>query len=226
MPAKLSHVLTLSSYNADMSKLNKSKTGNYHHGNLREALIRTAMTILEEDGVEALTLRRVARDTGVSQAAPYSHFRDKNDLVTSVCLEGTKWFGEYMSREAAGREGPDYLAGLAIGHIRFALDHRALFRLMSTTDISDAVENIADGPKVLTEGYLMLASGLAVSPLLHFGSEQQQLDIPLAWGQVYGLTNLLVEGRITPQAHGFDDLESFVVALVNRFLKNPPANIP
>lgn len=182
------------------------------------------MTILEESGVEALSLRRVARDTGVSQAAPYSHFRDKNDLITAVCLEGTKWFGEYMSREAAGRDGPDYLAGLAIGHIRFALDHRALFRLMSTTDISEAVAKVADAPKVLMEGYLMLANGLAVSPLLHFGSEQQQLDIPLAWAQVYGLTNLLVERRITPQAHGFDDLESFVVALVNRFLQNPPAN--
>ncbi len=209
-----------------MIKPNKSKTRNYHHGNLREALIGNAMTILEESGVEALTLRRVARDTGVSQAAPYSHFRDKNDLITAVCLEGTKLFGEYMSREAAGREGPDYLAGLAVGHIRFALDHRALFRLMSTTDISEAVENVADAPRVLTEGYLMLANGLAVSPLLHFGSEQQQLDIPLAWGQVYGITNLLVEGRITPQAHGFDDLESFVVALVNRFLQNSPANTP
>ena len=139
-----------------MIKPNKSKTRNYHHGNLREALIGSAMTILEENGVEALTLRRVARDTDVSQAAPYSHFRDKNDLITAVCLEGTKLFGEYMSREAAGREGPDYLAGLAVGHIRFALDHRALFRLMSTTDISEAVENVADAPRVLTEGYLML----------------------------------------------------------------------
>jgi AcrR family transcriptional regulator len=92
----------------DKSKTDKSKKENYHHGNLREALITNAVTILEDDGVEALTLRRVARDTGVSQAAPYSHFRDKKDLITAVCLEGTKWFGEYMSREAAGRAGRDY----------------------------------------------------------------------------------------------------------------------
>ncbi len=96
-----------------MGKSDNSKMGKYHHGNLREALISNAVTIIEQDGVQALTLRRVARDTGVSQAAPYSHFRDKNDLITAVCLEGTKWFGEYMRREAAGREGPDYLAGLA-----------------------------------------------------------------------------------------------------------------
>ena len=103
--------------------------------------------------------------TGVSQAAPYSHFRDKNDLISAVCLEGTKWFGEYMRREAVGKEGSDYLAGLAIGHIRFGLEHRALFRLMSTTDISEATADIADAPEVLTEGYLMMANALAVSPL-------------------------------------------------------------
>ena len=208
----------------DKSKTDKSKKENYHHGNLREALITNAVTILEDDGVEALTLRRVARDTGVSQAAPYSHFRDKKDLITAVCLEGTKWFGEYMSREAAGRAGRDYLAGLAIGHIRFALDHPSLFRLMSTTDVSEAIADIAHAPEILTEGYLMMANALAVSPLQHFGSEQQQLDIPLAWAQVYGLSNLLIEGRITPQAHGFDDLESFVAALANRFLQNTPHN--
>lgn len=209
-----------------MGKSDNSKMGKYHHGNLREALISNAVTIIEQDGVQALTLRRVARDTGVSQAAPYSHFRDKNALISAVCLEGTKWFGEYMRREAAGKEGSDYLAGLAIGHIRFGLEHRALFRLMSTTDISEATADIADAPEVLTEGYLMMANALAVSPLSHFGSEQQQLDIPLAWGQVYGLTNLLIEGRITPQAHGFDDLESFIAALVNRFLHNPSLNRP
>lgn len=213
----------MSSCGNGMTEHKQKKTSKYHHGNLREALINNAVKILEQEGSEALTLRRVARDTGVSQAAPYSHFRDKRNLITAVCAEGTKWFGEYMSREAAGRTGTDYLAGLAVGHIRFALEHPALFRLMSTTDISETISDVGQAPEILVEGYLLMANALAAAPLTHFGKEQQQLDIPLAWAQVYGLSNLLIEGRIAPQDYGFEDLESFIAAVANRFLQNMPA---
>jgi len=206
-----------------MTEHKQKKTSKYHHGNLREALINNAVKILEEEGLAALTLRRVARDTGVSQAAPYSHFRNKRNLITAVCAEGTKWFGEYMSREAAGRTGADYLAGLAVGHIRFALEHPALFRLMSTTDISETISDVGQAPEILVEGYLLMANALAVAPLTHFGKDQPQLDIPLAWAQVYGLSNLLIEGRIAPQDFGFEDLDGFIAAVVNRFLQNMPA---
>jgi hypothetical protein len=68
-----------------------------------------------------------------------------------------------------------------------------------------------------------MANDLAATPLTHFGKEQQQLDIPLAWAQVYGLSNLLIEGRIAPQDYGFEDLESFIAAVANRFLQNNSA---
>ena len=67
-----------------MAQQTDTKTSNYHHGNLREALIGNAVKILEEEGIEALTLRRVARASGVSQAAPYSHFSDKRALIKAV----------------------------------------------------------------------------------------------------------------------------------------------
>ena len=65
-----------------------------------------------------------------------------------------------------------------------------------------------------------MANALAATPLNHFGKGLSGLDIPIAWAQVYGLSNLLIEGRIVPQNYGFKDLESFVVAVVNRFLSN------
>ena len=54
--------------------------------------------------------------------------------MTAVCIEGTEWFGAYMSKAAAGRQGIDRIAGLANGYIHFALDHPALFHLMCTLD--------------------------------------------------------------------------------------------
>lgn len=203
-----------------MSKPNRKKTGSYHHGNLREALVTNAVNLLENEGVSALTLRRIARESGVSQAAPYSHFRNKNDLLTAVCITGTEWFGEYMAREAAGKQGAAYLAGLGIGYIHFALDHPALFRLMNTRDVAEAVDESGRVPDVFNEGYQMLTNALADAPLQHFGSNQQQLDVPLAWGYVHGIAHLLLEGRITPEAFGFDDLESFIQATVKRFLQS------
>ena len=210
----------MSSYNGPMSVLDKKKLGKYHHGNLRATLIASAVNLLEIEGVAALSLRRIARESGVSEAAPYSHFRNKKDLLTAVCVEGTVWFGQYMQRKAAGRQGIDYLAGLATGYIHFAMDHPALFQLMNTRNVSESLDDEGRVPKVFAEGYEMLAAGLAAAPLQHFGVDQQQLDIPLAWAQVYGLANLLLEGRITPEAYGFDDLESFIEALVNKFLQN------
>ena len=197
-----------------------NQKGKYHHGDLRRALISAAIDILESEGVTALTLRRVARETGVSQAAPYTHFRDKTDLLTAVCINGTHWFGEYMKREADGKTGADYLAGLASGHIHFATEHPALFRLMSTRDVAESLDESGRIPEIFHEGYRILAEGLATAPLDHFGSANRQLDIPLAWAQIYGISNLLIEGRVSPQTYGFDDETNFISALVHRFLGN------
>jgi hypothetical protein len=73
---------------------------------------------------------------------------------------------------------------------------------MSATDICEAISDVRQALEVLVEGYLLRANGLAATPLTHFGKEQQQLDIPLAWAQVYSLSNLLIEGRIAPQDYG------------------------
>jgi AcrR family transcriptional regulator len=203
-----------------MSKNGKKKSGKYHHGNLQQALVSNSIDILEKEGVDALSLRRIAREAGVSEAAPYSHFKNKKDLLTAVCVQGTVWFGQYMKRESAGKSRADYLVGLAMGYVHFALDHPALFHLMSTRNASEAMDEQGKVPEIFFEGYQMMAKGLADSPLHHFGLKQQQLDIPLAWGQVHGITNLLLERRIKPEDYGFDELESFIKAVMDRFLQN------
>ena len=60
------------------------KRGRYHHGNLPIALVKAALELVEESGSEALTLREVARRVGVTHAAPYRHFKDKDDIVDGL----------------------------------------------------------------------------------------------------------------------------------------------
>ena len=68
----------------------------YHHGDLRRALTEAALRIVERDGLPALSLRAVAREAGVSPAAPYHHFKDKQELMLAVGAEGFARLGEVM----------------------------------------------------------------------------------------------------------------------------------
>src|ERR1700754_5334646 len=79
----------------------------YHHGDLRRALIDAARRLLESEGPSALSLRAVAREAGVSPAAPYHHFKDKAELLEAVAHEGWEMLEHAMAdakRAAVGRQ--------------------------------------------------------------------------------------------------------------------------
>src|SRR5947207_14518508 len=93
----------------------------YHHGDLRRALIDAARRILETEGPAALSLRAVAREAGVSPAAPYHHFKDKSQLLEAVAHEG--WVALDVALSAARAQAPDRRerrTGLGVAYIRFA----------------------------------------------------------------------------------------------------------
>ena len=71
------------------SKLKASNKANYHHGNLRETLIEASAHIIKLQGIEGLSLRKLADQVGVSRAAPYHHFKDKNALLAAVAEQGS-----------------------------------------------------------------------------------------------------------------------------------------
>ncbi|MET8248564.1 TetR/AcrR family transcriptional regulator [Streptomyces sp. NPDC005202] len=103
----------------------------YHHGDLRAALLKSAERTLRERGVAALSLRELARETGVSHAAPGRHFKDKQALLDALALTGFERLAQAL--EAADQPGlplEPRLAGLARAYVGFAVDHAALLELM------------------------------------------------------------------------------------------------
>ena len=78
-----------------------TKKSNYHHGNLREAVLEAAHKLIEVEGFKAITLRRIAREVGVSQNAPYSHFKDKAALLDAVAADGFNGLIESMKKSLA-----------------------------------------------------------------------------------------------------------------------------
>jgi AcrR family transcriptional regulator len=101
----------------------------YHHGNLREALIRGALALIAQKGPGGFTIAEAARSAGVSPAAPYRHFRDREELMVEVALRGFEQFEAALKR--AWDEGrPDPLSAferLGKAYLAFARDEPAYY---------------------------------------------------------------------------------------------------
>ena len=113
------------------SRVAAKNQSHYHHGNLREALIQTALQILAVDGVAGLTLRKAAKAAGVSHAAPAHHFKDKTALVASVAAEGFRILSNELVAVANNQQDfKEQLILLVRTYVGFAQREVELFRLM------------------------------------------------------------------------------------------------
>ncbi len=110
----------------------------YHHGNLREALVRAALDLITEKGPGGFTFADAARSAGVSSAAPYRHFRDRDALMADVAQRGFAQFADALTR--AWNEGrPDaFTAFQAIGraYLTFAREEPAYYSAMFEAGVS------------------------------------------------------------------------------------------
>lgn len=113
-----------------MSEAKSAESRPYHHGDLRRALVDAARRLLEAEGPSALSLRAVAREAGVSPAAPYHHFKDKAELLDAVAQEGWEILGDLMREAKAGVDGAQQLTALGVAYVCFARDNPALYRVM------------------------------------------------------------------------------------------------
>src|SRR5207302_3423998 len=103
----------------------------YHHGHLAPSLRESARAILEEEGMEALSLRSVARRAGVSHAAPYRHYVSREALLADVVCEGIELLrGEIAQAAAAPADKSEKIVHIATAWVRFAVRHPGLMRLM------------------------------------------------------------------------------------------------
>src|SRR5580765_4427810 len=109
----------------------------YHHGALREELITASLTLIEAEGIGAVSLRRVAREAGVSPGAPYHHFADRSALLAAITVRGSALL-EQSLREAR-QHAPTAAAALGAlieAYVRFAAENPAYIHLMLRPELS------------------------------------------------------------------------------------------
>jgi AcrR family transcriptional regulator len=155
----------------------------YHHGDLRRALVEAAERILENEGPSALSLRAVAREAGVSAAAPYHHFKDKNELLAAVAQEGFELLAQAMRDGAAHEEDPrGRLNALGVAYVRFARDNPALYNLMYSA--SRERDQRAGGPFGLVKAAMIEAGADNI------GAADLELAQIAAWCAAHGLAEM------------------------------------
>ena len=177
------------------------KKRSYHHGDLQAALVRSAGNILEKEGVEALSLREVARRAGVSHNAPYRHFAQREALLAALAAEGFEWLGA-AQRKAAQAGG---LRGMGEAYVAFALAHPQRFRLMFGGQVS--IARHARLREVATKTFAGLSGALSARLPEAQGARDASIA---AWALVHGLAQLLLGDRIAAAAKQGRDDAAFV----------------
>jgi AcrR family transcriptional regulator len=166
----------------------------YHHGSLRQGLLEAAETLLERDGIGALTLRAAARQAGVSHAAPTHHFRDLAGLLSELAASGFVRFRNSLlaEAEAAGPEGR--LIGMGRGYVKFARSFPGLFLLMFRSERLDW--SLPALSQAGAQAFALLNEGEAnaADPF------QNLVAACTRWSLIHGLATLLVDDRLGPMA--------------------------
>jgi AcrR family transcriptional regulator len=197
----------------------------YHHGDLRQALIDGAISLIAEQDVSSLSLREVARRVGVSHAAPYRHFQDKESLLAAVAEEGFIGLTEAMNRgiEQAPDEPLKRLEATGVAYVQFAVTHPSHYRVMFGSCQGEQAlhpERAQAGWqafKVLFDAIEAGQSALAVR-----AGDTMQLGW-VAWSTVHGLAMLLIDGRLpVSQAQDIEALSEFVTRTLIAGLAHEP----
>ncbi|SCX72571.1 TetR/AcrR family transcriptional regulator [Variovorax sp. EL159] len=189
----------------------------YHHGSLHDALLVAAETVLLRDGISGLALRNIAREAGVSAAAPKHHFGDTTGLLSELAAIGFRRLGDVMA--STMKNAPDERTrrnALGRAYLRFAYENAGMFGLMFRNEIinmehpalKEAAASIMDVMVPVIEGK---ADALKQSknPL----SRMNAMRVTAAWAFVHGLATLLIDhrlGGILKATSAFDDPVSLV----------------
>ena len=127
------HIVNGVNIGPDVNVVNMSAThrDSYHHGDLRSALLAAGRELLVERGAAGFSLSELARRVGVSTAAPYRHFADRDALLDALGDEGYGIFGAALLAAIAVDDGPrDWLHRIGVAYLDFARDHAELFEIM------------------------------------------------------------------------------------------------
>jgi AcrR family transcriptional regulator len=159
----------------------------YHHGDLKAVILAKAATLVAERGADGISLRELAREAGVSHAAPAHHFTDRRGLFTALAAQGWR-----MLADALDAARPDFIAA-ALAYVRFALDHPGHYAVMFDRSLvnpdNDELKAARDAAGA------ELADGVGTLKDLRAKADPQNAALA-AWSLVHGFAMLRLNEAI------------------------------
>jgi AcrR family transcriptional regulator len=203
----------------------------YHHGDLHDALLGAAERVLEREGLPGLTLRAVAREAGVSHAAPTHHFGDLTGLLSELAAIGFRRFNAAMIAASNSETHPMLKAlARAKAYVAYAQARPGMYGLMFRTERLDMSRpSLHEAASASFEGLASAVGAGRNEKLTGDALEALTLDqaaaIARAWSLVHGFTTLLLDGRLhdilhrLPEGTGVDQL---LDAMLRSAVARPP----
>jgi len=200
------------------------KTSNYHHGNLKEEMLKQAIEIIHTEGIDALTLSVLSKRLGTSRSAIYRHFSSKDELIQNVLLYGFELFDKKIAPIFLLKE-KDVLERFYImgkEYVQFAMEHPNLYRILFGERFQNIREESCDiEDEEQANGFHALV-GLLVE-----GQEKGilKVDDPMLQAQiihsmVHGLASLYIDGHIHVKDNIDDLFEMSFKTLTQGLTKN------
>ena len=171
----------------------------YHHGNVKEALIREAIKFIEADQLGALSLRRLAREVGVSPSAVYNHFPDKNALMLAIKIRLYEQFNSYFENRCHEQDDAIMaLLDMCLAYYHFAREQPARFQILfsSTLPMEWSTQELVDVScrNIVRLRELVLA--IYEQYKIPCGEEDVVNTTLLVWAQLHGIISLKNSGGI------------------------------
>jgi AcrR family transcriptional regulator len=207
------------------------KKSSYHHGDLKNALIAAGADVLAREGVAALSLRRVAQKAGVSHAAPYAHFADKQALIAAISSEGFRRLYDALGECARkyAREPVRLLVESAWVYVQFALESPDQFKVT----MSGVLEREKDYPEFVALSHQTFERLVAITAACQQGGVLRdgppELMAVSTWGAVHGMVSLLLEQQLPStvrERYSPAEILLFILSQQALVPLEPPSQVP
>ncbi len=185
----------------------------YHHGDLSRALVQAGRRVLEAEGPAGLSLRAVAREAGVSPAAPYHHFKDKGELLDAVAQEGWMELGSAVAKaRLACPDAGEAMTNIGVAYVCFARENPALYRVMydSACDRETLGDHAGKSPDSGWHHVREAIIAAGVDP------DERELELTTisAWCVAHGVAEMVAFKEFEPLKVALGGEEAFIRAVL------------
>lgn len=185
---------------------------------VREAVIAEALKIVEKQGVEALSMRAVARRLGLSHQAPYKHFESRDHILAEIVSRAYDSFAEHLEKRSRIPGLDDEMLHMGLAYFEYAAKHPLQYRLMFSTPLP----NLADHPGMMeraSRSYALLRESISKLPSTQMAKDPEQLverDALFVWALIHGLSSALQSDAIKTMNLSQETFDSAIPHILTR----------